>query len=516
MKEKSGVELKGIRAINPANGREIPIFVADYVLMHYGTGAIMAVPAHDNRDFEFAKKYNLPVIEVIRGTVPQRGTVPPMAYEGEGVLVSSGKFDGMPSEVAKERIGEWLQKQGKAEKKVYYRLRDWLISRQRYWGAPIPMVYCQKCAWQPVKEKDLPVLLPNIKDFRPTGGGLSPLAKSKKFLNTICPKCKGPAKRETDTMDTFICSSWYFLRYVDPYNKKEFASVEKLKIWLPVNMYIGGAEHSVMHLLYARFFTKALKKMGQVHFPEPFLSLRHQGIILGPDGQKMSKSRGNVVDPDEQVKKYGADAIRMYLCFMGPYNQGGPWNPNGLVGIYRFLNKTWELCRSQTSTDPWKSDFYRRNIEKLLHQTIKKVTEDIENLRFNTAISAIMILVNKIQAQGTAYELNHGSLRTLLLLLAPFAPHIAEELWCSTCNVEQSVHNQNWPKYNPKLIEEEKVQLIIQINGRVRDKMEASADISEAEAKELVLKREKIKTWLEGKEIKKTIFIPGKLINLVM
>ena len=524
VKEKTGVELRGIKAINPANGREVPIFAADYVLLHYGTGAIMAVPAHDQRDFEFAKKYNLPIKMVICPNYPK--TVCPIldrAFEGNGFLVDSDKFTGMSSAGAKERVGEWLEKQGKAEKKVYYRLKDWLVSRQRYWGAPIPMIFCEKCSWQPVEEKDLPVLLPNIKDYLPTGEGKSPLAKSKKFANTKCQKCGSPAQRETDTMDTFICSSWYFLRYADPHNKIKFASPEKLSTWLPVNMYIGGAEHSVMHLLYARFFTKALNKIGHVDFAEPFLRLRHQGIILGSDGQKMSKSRGNVVDPDEQVKKYGADAIRIYLCFMGPYNQGGPWNPSGLVGAYRFLNKVWELFgnskyKIRNPKQIQNSNDQNSKLEKLLHQTIKKVTEDIENMRFNTAVSALMILVNELQAQGAAHELDHGSLRTLLLLLAPFAPHLAEELWqkCLTFHVKHSIHAQKWPEYDSKLIEEEKINLIIQINGKVRDKIEAPAGISEEEAKRLVLGREKVKTWLQGKEIKKTIFVQGKLINFVI
>ena len=510
-KEKTGVELRGIKAVNPANGREVPIFVADYVLPHYGTGAIMAVPAHDQRDFEFAKKYNLPIIEVIaKSDLPKRSDLNE-AYEGDGTLVDSGKFTGILSGAAKEKIGEWIEKQGKAEKEVYYRLKDWLVSRQRYWGAPIPLVFCEKCSWQTVKENALPVLLPNIKDYLPTGEGKSPLAKLKKFVNAQCPKCGGPAKRETDTMDTFVCSSWYFLRYADPHNEKKFASPAKLKTWLPVNMYIGGAEHSVMHLLYARFFAKALNKMGLVSFSEPFLRLRHQGIILGPDGQKMSKSRGNVIDPDEQVKKYGADAVRLYLCFMGPYNQGGAWNPNGLVGAYRFLNKAWGLFQGKRFSAQGGSASGGK-IKKLLSKTIKKVTEDIENLRFNTAISTLMILVNEMQ---NVPKLPVASCQLLLKILAPFAPHLAEELWHQLGD-KDSVHNQKWPGYDPKMIAEEKYQLIIQINGKVRDKMEVAGGISEKEAKELVLQSEKIKPWLQGKEPIKTIFVPGRLINLVI
>ncbi len=527
LKEKTGVELRGVKAVNPVNGRKIPVFVADYVLMHYGTGAIMAVPAHDQRDFDFAKKYNLSIIDVVKPLT--KNDFVNGAYEGEGTLVNSGRFTGMTSTEAKERIGEWLAKKKLAEKKVYYRLRDWLISRQRYWGAPIPMVFCQKCGWQALSEKDLPVLLPDIKDYQPTGKGESPLAKSPDFVETVCPKCNGPAKRETDTMDTFVCSSWYYFRYADPHNEKKFAAKDKVEKWLPVQMYIGGAEHTVLHLLYSRFFTKVLQKLGYLNFSEPFLALRHQGIILGPDGQKMSKSKGNVVDPDEQVRKYGSDAVRMYLCFMGPYSQGGAWNPNGIVGIYRFLNRVWDLFEkfkikkptvhqlfSHSTQKKLKTEIKNEKIEKLLHKTIKKVTEDIECMRFNTAISALMILVNEIQ-KGT-FLLRHGDIKTLLLLLAPFAPHMTEELWhkCVMSDITQSVHNQQWPKYDPKLVKEEKVQLIVQINGRVRDKIEVPVGISQKEVEELTLGREKVKKWIARKPIKKIIFVSGKLINFVV
>lgn len=516
IKEKTGIEIKGVKAINPANKREIPIWVADYVLIHYGTGAIMAVPCHDQRDFDFAREYNLPMIEVIKPYFKEKELPKetPMiisdgkferAFEGEGILINSGRFNGMDSQKAKERIVEWLTKKNLAKKAVYYKLKDWLISRQRYWGAPIPMIFCRKCGWQPVPEKDLPVLLPKVKDFLPTGEGKSPLAKSKKFIKAICPKCQGAAERETDTMDTFVCSSWYFLRYTDPKNLNKFASKEKMKKWLPVNIYIGGAEHAVMHLLYARFFTKVLRDLGCLHFSEPFLSLRHQGIILGPDGQKMSKSRGNVIDPDEQVKKYGSDAVRMYLCFMGPYDQGGPWHPKGIVGVFRFLQKVWHL------KEKIKKDFKNEKIEKLLHKTIKKVGDDIENFRFNTAISSLMILVNEMLKEK---EISQEHFETLLLLLAPFAPHLTEELWFQLGN-EYSIHNQKWPKYDEKMIKEKMITLIIQINGKLRDKIEVEADISEEKAKNLTLMREKVKRWIGGKEIKKVIFIPRKLINIV-
>ena len=501
--EKTGVELRGIKAINPVNSREVPIFVADYVLMHYGTGAVMAVPAHDNRDWDFAKKYNLPILEVVSGGGKDK------AHEGEGVLMGSGRFTGMRSETARERIGQWLHKRGLSKKKVCYRIRDWLISRQRYWGAPIPMIFCESHGWQSVKENDLPVLLPKIKDFRPTIQCRSPLANSKKFTETVCPKCGGPARRETDTMDTFVCSSWYFLRYADPFNDQRFASASKVKAWLPVDVYIGGAEHSVLHLLYSRFITKALEKAGWVDFSEPFLSLRHQGIILGPDGQKMSKSRGNVVDPDEQVKKYGADAVRIYLYFMGPYNQGGPWNPNGIVGAYRFLNRVWDLFGFRDFAENHDSG----EQEKILHQTIKKVTEDIENLRLNTAISALMILVNELSAHKE--KVTKNELRTLLLLLAPFAPHITEELWFQSGG-QDSIHCQKWPEYDSGIIKEKRIQLIVQVNGKVRDRLEANLNISREEAEELTLSRENVKKWLLGKTVKRIIFVPNKLINIVI
>ncbi len=530
VKEKGGVKIEGVQAVNPVSNKEVPIFVADYVLFHYGTGAIMAVPAHDQRDFDFAKSYNLPIIEVIHPVVPPKplldkapltvsSDLEKEAYEGEGFLINSERFNGMKSEEARERIGQWLQKQKKAEKKTYFRLRDWLISRQRYWGAPIPMVFCKECArlrgqgWQPVKEKDLPVLLPDLKDFRPTGQGESPLAKVKDFVNTDCPKCGKPARRETDTMDTFICSSWYYLRYTDPHNDKKFADKNKVKAWLPVNMYIGGAEHSVLHLLYSRFFTKALKDMKYVDFKEPFLSLRHQGIIWGPDGQKMSKSKGNVVDPDEQVKKYGSDSVRMYLCFMGPYLQGGPWNPNGIVGIHRFLQRIWNLSEKSKFQSPNSKQIPNRKFQKLLQQTIKKVTEDVDNFRFNTAISALMILINEITKEAESIKAKDWKL--IIQLLAPFAPHMAEELWAKSGG-KDSVHNQKWPQYDHKLIKEEKIQLIIQVNGKVRDKIEVSADVGEEEAKDLAFSQKKVQNWIYGKDIKKVIFISGKLINIVI
>ena len=548
IKEKTGIELKGIKAVNPVNQKEMPIFVADYVLIHYGTGAIMAVPAHDQRDFDFARKYNLPVIEVIKPYLEEK-EIPKetpivisdgrfeKAYEGEGALFNSGRFDGLPSKIAKDGIGEWLVKKDLAKKAVYYKLRDWLISRQRYWGAPIPMVFCQKCGWQPVKEKDLPVLLPNIRDFRPTGEGKSPLAKSKKFVQTTCPKCGKEAERETDTMDTFVCSSWYHLRYADPKNNEIFASGKKLDSWLPINMYIGGAEHAVMHLLYFRFFTKTLKDLGYLNFKEPAISLRHQGIILGPGGQKMSKSKGNVVNPEEQLEKYGTDVVRLYLCFMGPYNQGGPWNPRGIEGAARFLDKFRDYLISVHKIQKRKNFTSKidKKTEVLLNKTIKKVGEDIENLKFNTAISSMMELLNflrgpeldeeKLEGRKVYRVLDKKNLEKLLLILSPLAPHLTEDLWqeikeihphFSEFKKRDSIHSQKWPSFDPRLIKEEKMQFIIQINGKVRDKIEVESGVPEKKIKELAVSREKIKKWIGDKEIKKTIFVPGKLINIVI
>jgi len=521
VKDKTGIELKGIRAINPVNNREISIWVADYVLSHYGTGAIMAVPAHDQRDLDFAKKYNLPVIEVIRPCSPKK-ELPrraPLvvsdgklekAYEGEGFLLNSGRFDGMKSETAKERITEWLAKKSQAKKAVYYKIRDWLISRQRYWGAPIPMVFCKICGWQSVPEKELPVLLPYVKNFRPKGTGVSPLASVEKFVNTKCPKCGGSAKRETDVCDTFLDSSWYFLRYPSTEFDNKALDNELTKKWLPVNMYIGGQEHAVLHLMYSRFVAMALRSLKLIDFEEPFKKFRAHGLLT-KTGAKMSKSKGNVVNPDEYYKKFGADTLRMYLMFLGPFEQGGDWQDSGILGIKRFLEKIWRLSEKIDKTN---------KTTAIAHQTIKKVTEDLENLRYNTVISALMIFANKMVENSE--NLTLGNLKTLLLLLSPFAPHLSEELWQEYITKNQefkaqnSIHNQSWPKYDPKLIKGKTIFLVIQINGKVRDKIETEADISETKAKELALSQEKIKKWTAGKKIKKAIFVAEKLINIVI
>ena len=504
-KEKTGIEIQGIKAINPVNNREAPIYVADYVLMEYGTGAIMAVPAHDRRDFIFAKKHNLSIIEVIKSE-DGKSSIEKETFEEDGILINSGIFNGLKSTKAREEITKHLEKRNLAKKAVYYKLRDWLISRQRYWGAPIPIIYCPRCGQVPVLEKDLPVKLPEIKDFKPTGKGESPLAKLEKFTKVKCPRCNRLAKRETDTMDTFVCSSWYFFRYTDPKNKKEFASKEKIKRWLPVDLYIGGAEHAYLHLLYARFLTKVLKDLGYIDFDEPFSKLFNQGTVYY-QGAKMSKSKGNVVNPDEIIKKYGADTLRLYELFIGPADQASEWSNKGIMGCYRFLQKIWRLREKIKKVK-------NRNLSlmKLVHQTIKIVTEHIENFRFNTAISSLMILVNRMEKEK---QLSIDDYQLLIKLLAPFAPHISEELW-QGLDHKKSIFFQSWPKYKPSLIKEEKFTLFIQINGKFRDKVELKTGISKQEVEKIVFSREKVKKWIKNKEVKKIIFVPERLINLVI
>lgn len=498
-KTKTGV-FTGAFAFNPANGVEIPIWISDYVLMSYGHGAIMAVPAHDERDWEFAKKFKLKIIPVVEG-----GDVREEPYTEDGKHINSDYLDGLDKKEAIEKVIAELSKKKLAEKTTTYKLRDWLISRQRYWGAPIPIVYCEKCGEVPVSEKDLPVVLPEEVQFKPTGE--SPLNYDEEFVNTTCPKCGGNAKRETDTMDTFVCSSWYYFRYADSKNQKEFAAKEKIKTWLPVNMYIGGAEHSVLHLLYSRFFTKALKDHGYVDFEEPFMALRHQGTILGPDGLKMSKSKGNVVAPDEWVEKVGADTVRMYLAFMGPYDQGGPWNPKGVMGVKRFLDKVWGLYDAKIEAK--QAELVE---QRLLNQTVKKVGEDINDFRFNTAISSLMVLVNelvknKVQSQET--------LEKLALIMAPFAPFMAEELW-SKLGYKESIHKQAWPKYDEKLLEEETVTIVVQVNGKVRANLIMNKNSIQKEVEEKALADSNVQKFLEGKSPKKVIYIQGKVLNIVV
>lgn len=511
VRDKGGVELRGVLAQNPANGRKIPIFVADYVLAYYATGIIMAVPAHDQRDFDFAKKYNLAIIEVISPLQETKISATfEKAYLEEGFLINSGRFDGMRSQDARERIGEWLASQNLAQKTVNYKLKDWVFSRQHYWGEPIPIVHCEKCGMVPLSEKDLPVKLPYVKKYQPTGTGESPLAVIKEWVNVKCPKCLGPAKRETDTMPNWAGSSWYFIRYVDPENNKALAGPKKMKYWLPVDMYVGGAEHAVLHLLYSRFWMKVLYDEGVISFKEPFLKLRNQGLIMAPDGQKMSKSRGNVINPDDIVKKYGADTLRLYEMFMGPFEDSIAWDIKGIEGCSRFLQRVWRLCQERKENFALSSD---KEIQALINKTIKKVTEDIERLKLNTAVSAMMILLNGLIDKSD--KITKGDIKNLLLLLAPFVPHIAEELW-QEMGFKGSILTQEWPKYDEKIIKEKKINLVIQINGKTRDIIEVEAGISEAKAKELAQNSGKIKKWIAGKEIKRIIFVKDKIINIVL
>ncbi len=510
VKEKTGVEMKGIVAINPVNKQEIPVWVADYVLAHYGTGAVMAVPAHDERDFEFAQKFNLPIKEVILNDQESDG-----AKEEDGILENSGEFDGMSSEEARQKITQKLKAQGLGGFEKKYRLHDWILSRQRYWGVPIPMIVCKDCGYQPVPEKDLPVKLPPLKDFMPADDGRSPLAKAVKWLKVKCPNCGKDAERETDTMDTFVDSSWYYLRYTDPDNNEKFADQDKMSKWLPVPFYYGGAEHTTMHLLYSRFITKALNSLGYLEFSEPFLTRRNRGFILGPDGHKMSKSRGNVIDPDELVEKFGADTVRMYLAFMGPYEQGGPWNTNSISGVYRFLNRVWDFVSRHS--DKKLSVAPGKEIDVAINRAVKDMTNDISHHKFNTGVSTLMKLFNaleKIAGPNQKLLTTHYSLITKLL--APFAPHLAEELWMEVLSNKESVHLQSWPEWDEKLLAEELVTIIIQVNGRLRDSIQVKPGLSETAVKDLALQNEKVKKDMTGKEVKKVIYIQDKLINLVI
>lgn len=497
-KKKTGVEFKGIKAINPATKEEIPIFIADYVLASYGTGAIMAVPAHDERDWEFATRYKLPITMVVCPQPVGSGTCPVLknAYTGEGHLVGSGKFDGTTSQKARGGITKFV----KGKKTTTYHLRDWLISRQRYWGPPIPIIYCKKCGTVPVPEKDLPVFLPYVKDFRPTGKGKSPLAAVPSFVKTKCPTCKGGAVRETDVSDTFFDSAWYFFRYPSTGFSNKAFDKQLTKKWLPVDMYIGGQEHAVLHLLYTRFITMVLKDLGFIDFEEPFKKFRAHGLLT-KGGAKMSKSKGNVVNPDDYFDRLGVDTVRMYLMFIGPLSEAGDWSDKGIVGLSRFLNRVWQLAYRAKKGMP---------LETMRHRTIKKVTEDLEKLHYNTAIAALMEYSNEI-----AKAPSQKDIETLLVLLAPFAPYITEELW-KELGKKGSIHNQRWPKYNPKLLKEKTIKLILQVNGRVRDVAEVSSDISEKEAEKTALSSGKIQKWIGEKKPKKVIVVENKLVNIVV
>jgi len=504
-KDKSGVKLEGVTAINPFNNEEVTVFLADYVLANYGTGAVMAVPAHDERDFEFAKKYNLE----IRTSIVSENNSDEEPYCDDGLLVDSGEFTGLKSAEARSRMIDFLSRTEQGDKTINYRLRDWLVSRQRYWGAPIPIIYCDHCGEVPVQVEDLPVKLPTDVDFRPTGE--SPLKYSEEFHNVACPKCGAKARRESDTMDTFVCSSWYYLRYADSKNTEVFASADKLAKWLPVDLYFGGAEHTVLHLLYARFFTKVLKKYGHVNFDEPFLKLRHQGIILGEDGNKMSKSKGNVINPDDLIQSHGADSLRLYEMFMGPLEDMKPWNSKGIIGVSRFLDRVSELGQELPRLD-------EKKIVSLLHKTIKKVGDDIEEFKYNTAISALMILVNEIydfKNKNNSWPLSNNNLALFVRILEPFAPHLAEELWFNMGH-NNLIVKEPWPKYDEALLKDDTFILAIQINGKLRSTIEVASDINEETAKELAFADENVKKWLEDKEVVKVVYVKGKLLSIVI
>ncbi|MFC1955611.1 leucine--tRNA ligase [Chloroflexota bacterium] len=517
-KEKDGVFI-GACVINRLNGEKVPIWIADYVLLSYGTGAVMGVPAHDERDFAFAKKYGLP-IRVVIAPPDWQGEELEEAYIEPGVMVNSGQFDGLPSEQGIEAVADFLHEKGWGGRTVSYKLRDWLISRQRYWGAPIPMIYCDKCGIVPVPEKDLPVLLPEDAEFKPTSE--SPLQYHEQFVNTTCPLCSSPAKRETDTMDTFMCSSWYFLRYASPHCDTAAFDPDKIKYWMPVDLYTGGAEHAVMHLFYARFFTKAIRDIGLIDIDEPFTRLFNQGIII-TGKQKMSKSKGNVITPDEYVSEVGADSVRAYLMFVAPWEQGGEWNDSGISGISRWFNRLWNLVldgyRTNEKASSATGEEAERELARLTHQTIRKATDDFERLHFNTMISALMEFTNYLsrvkETGAVSTSVWEDSMATLLLLLAPTAPHLVEELWQRTGH-DYSIHNQRWPQWDKELAKDEEITLVIQVNGKLRDRIAVSVSITEAEARQLAVERQQVKAYLEGKEVIKTIYVPGRLVNIVV
>ena len=504
-KDKTGVKISGVTAINPVNGKEVPIFIADYVLISYGTGAIMAVPAHDTRDWEFAKKFGLPIIEVVAGGEDVQAA--PYTECATGKLVNSGFLDGMSVEDAKKAIQEWLTERNLGERKTNYKLRDWVFSRQRYWGEPIPIVHCDKCGYVPVPESELPLVLPNVDSYEPTDNGESPLAKMTDWVNTTCPHCGGPAHRETDTMPQWAGSSWYFLRYCDPHNDKELASPEALKYWTPVDWYNGGMEHTTLHLLYSRFWHKFLYDIGVVPSPEPYAKRTSHGMILGENGEKMSKSRGNVVNPDEIVRDYGADTMRVYEMFIGDFEKAAPWSQSSIKGSKRFLDKVWALSDKLTE-----GDSYRTELESAFHRTIKKVTEDIEGLKMNTAIAALMSLLNDIQGTGS---INRAEFKTYLILLNPFAPHMTEELW-QQAGFEGMLNEAEWPKYDEAKCADSTVEIAVQVNGKIKARINVAADISAPDAIAAAKADGAVTAAIEGKSIIKELYVPKKLVNIVV
>lgn len=503
-KDKTGVKLDGVMGINPVNDTEIPVFISDYVLTSYGTGAIMAVPAHDTRDWEFAKKFNLPIIEVVAGGEDVQAEA--FTDCATGTLVNSGFLNGLSVEDAKKAMVEWLTKEGKGKEKVNFKLRDWVFSRQRYWGEPIPIIHCDKCGYVPVPEEQLPLELPNVDSYEPTDTGESPLAKMTDWVNTKCPCCGGDAKRETDTMPQWAGSSWYFLRYIDPHNDKALASKEALEYWSPVDWYNGGMEHTTLHLLYSRFWHKFLYDIGVVPTKEPYQKRTSHGMILGENGEKMSKSRGNVVNPDEIVDQYGADTMRLYEMFIGDFEKAAPWNSDSIKGCKRFIERFWNL--QEIAVD---GNEYSKELEALIHKTIKKVTEDIDNLKCNTAIAAMMALINKIYEKGSVTK---AELKTLTILLNPFAPHVTEEMW-DVMGFGGMVNEAKWPEYDEAKTVENSVEIVLQIMGKVRSRITISVDMPKDEVLALAKADEKIAAAIEGKTIKKEIYVPGKLVNIV-
>ena len=503
-KEKTGVEIKGVKAINPVSGKEIPIFISDYVLMTYGTGAIMAVPAHDERDWEFAKVFGLPMVEVVAGGDIEKAAFTDIAT---GTLVNSDFLNGLTVEEAKKKIISYLTEKGIGHEKVNYKLRDWVFSRQRYWGEPIPVVHCEKCGIVPLPESELPLLLPEVESYQPTDTGESPLSKMTDWVNTTCPKCGGKAKRETDTMPQWAGSSWYFLRYMDPHNDKELASKEALEYWSPVDWYNGGMEHTTLHLLYSRFWHKFLYDIGVVPTPEPYAKRTSHGMILGENGEKMSKSRGNVVNPDDVVNEYGADTLRLYEMFIGDFEKSAPWSTSSMKGCRRFLERVDGIYSLMTDGDD-----FSPALEKSFHKTIKKVSEDIEELKFNTAIAAMMSLINEIYAAG---KITCKDLKTFLLLLNPFAPHLTEEIW-ERAGFEDIIARAKWPEYDEAKTVENEIDIPVQINGKLKAVLRFEATVGKDEALSAAKEDERIAKQLEGKTVVKEIFVPGKMINIVV
>ena len=503
-KEKTGVRLEGVMGINPVNGNEIPIFISDYVLASYGTGAIMAVPGHDTRDWEFAKKFDLPIIEVVAG-----GDVEKEAYTdcASGVMVNSGFLTGKTVAEAIPAMQAWLAEQGRGVKKVNFKLRDWVFSRQRYWGEPIPMVHCASCGWVPLPEEILPLELPELKDFEPTTDGESPLSRLTDWVNTTCPCCGGAAQRETDTMPQWAGSSWYFLRYMDPHNDKALVSPEAVAYWGPVDWYNGGMEHTTLHLLYSRFWHKFLYDIGVVPTKEPYAKRTSHGMILGENGEKMSKSRGNVVNPDEIVAEYGADTMRLYEMFIGDFEKAAPWSSASIRGCRRFLDRVWSVQDKLLDEDG-----VRPALEVAVNKTIRKVGEDIETLKYNTAIAAMMALLNEYEQNGGATREEY---RVLLLLLNPFAPHMTEEIW-ETLGYGGQLAKATWPVYDEAKCVEQTVEIVLQVNGKIRNRVHIPADISQADVLNLAKADEKVAPLLDGMQIVKELYIPGKLVNLVV